>query len=659
MPSTIQKSFKQNNKDVKYLNKDFSELKTSLINFAKSYFPNSYKDFSDSSVGNMFIEMSAYVGDVLSYYTDYAFKESMFLEASERKNIIAMARYLGYKVKPAKASTCELDIYQLIPAIDDGTGNIIPDDRFALSIRENMQISTEGGSFYLLSEPVNFSVNTKQSPREVSVYLRDDAGVPIQFLIKKTSKVTSGKILKKEVFITNAQPFYKINLDEDNVLEILDIYDSDNNKWYEVDYLAQELVLDSVPNNEFFDGTYKEYSIEVPYILKYLRTSRRYVTSVNQFNKTTIEFGSGTEGFGDELINLNSESIGRGLSKLNKLNIPLNPNSFLKTETYGLAPSNTTLTIRYVVGGGIESNCNVGEIKNINSVEFENSDTGMLLEDLRKLNDSKKSLRISNISPATGGAGAEENESIKMNALSFFSAQNRAVTREDYIVRAYSMPQKYGSISKVQAITSNSLTVNTNRILTGTVNVDNEASVNNNNIDNYFRKINYDISNPFSINLYILSYDSNKKLTTSNQALVNNLLKYLKQFRIMTDGINIIDGFVINIGVDFSISVYKGYNKKEVMLNCISAAQSFFNIDEWSFSQPININQLELEIAKTEGVQSVPSLKIKNLTVLDGNYSPVEYDIANATKNNIIYPSVDPSVFEVKYPESDIKCSVV
>ena len=228
------------------------------------------------------------------------------------------------------------------------------------------------------------------------------------------------------------------------------------------------------------------------------------------------------------------------------------------------------------------------------------------------------------------------------------------------MARVYALPPKYGTIAKAQVITYNSLDVNTNQILTGTVDQNNVATVNNNNTQNYFRNIAYDISNPFAVNLYVLSYDENQNLTTANEALVTNLLTYLRRYRMLTDSINVIDGYIINIGVQFQITVFKGYNKKDVLANTITAVQAFFDIDKWEFSQPINLSSLRLEIAKVEGVQTVPSLTITNLTPLTtngGNYSQIAYDIDAATKNDMIYPSLDPSIFEVKFPNSDIQGS--
>lgn len=655
MSTTIQKSFQPGSKDVKYLNKDFSTLKAELINFAKTYFPNSYKDFSDASPGMMFIEMASYVGDVLSFYTDQAFKEGMIQSSTERKNVITLAKFLGYKVKPSRSATAEVDLFQLCPAIVDSTGNYVPDPDFLLVVKEHARFSNSSNQFYILENSVDFSVETNASPREVTVYSRNSSNLPDFFLVKKSSKVTAGKIVIREFPIGTLQSFLTLQLDEDDVLEIIDVKDSDNNKWHEVDYLAQELILTEVPNDVSYEGKLSQFKEEVPYILKYLRTPRRFVVNVDDKNKTSIQFGAGSEGFSDEVVNLSSQTVGVGLTGIDASRLPFDPSNFMLNESYGISPSNTTMTVTYFVGGGVGSNCPSQDIRNILAVEFENGNEGLNPDEVNLLNTVKNSLKVNNTFPATGGKDSETEEEIKQNAMANFSAQNRSVTRDDYLVRVYSMPSKYGSIAKAQVITNNSLNISVKKILTGMVDKTNEAIISDENIDNYLRKISYDVSNPFSINLYALSYDENKNLSPINEALSSNLIKYLKRFRMMTDGINIIDGYVINIGVEFDIMVYKGYNKKDVLKNCIASVKQFFNIDRWGFSQPINLSQLELEISNTDGVQSVTRVLITNKNKNQGNYSSVEYDIASATKNKIIYPSLDPSVFEVKYPDVDIK----
>jgi len=659
--NTTQKSFQPKCKEVRYVNRDFSQFREGLINFAKYYFPNTYKDFNDSSPGMMFIEMASYVGDVLSYYTDYIFKEGLLYNTQERKNIIALARFLGYKAKPTRGSTGKIDVFQVCPATEVG-GEYVPDEKFTLNIKENMQVSNNAGASFLTSEPINFSVDTALSPRTTTVYQRDSTGVPTFFLLQKTANIRAGKLITKTFTVSERQSFLKLFLDETNVIEIIEVKDSDNNKWYEVDFLAQEMILYDVPNDEAFEGVLAIYKGTVPYIMKYLKTSRRFTVNVDENNRTHLEFGAGTNGFADEIINLSSQQIGVGLSNMSKLNLSLDPSNFLQNDTYGLAPSNTSLTITYTVGGGFESNSPANSIINVNSADMDNTIIGLTPEDATLLNTVKTSLRVNNEDPTVGGEGAESNEDIRQNAIAAFAAQSRTVTQSDYLTRVYSMPPKYGATAKVQVITYNSLDVNQNQILVGTVNEANVATVVNNNTQNYFRKIAYDRSNPFAVNLYALSFDENKNLTPPNEALVTNMMTYLRKYRMLTDGVNVIDGYVINIGVEFVITVFKGYNKKEVLKNAIATVQDFFDIDKWEFSQTINLSGLRLEIAKVEGVQTVASLKITNLTPLTtngDNYSPVEYDIAAATQNDMIYPSLDPSIFEVKYPDKDIKGNIL
>ena len=659
MSSTTQKSFSPNSKDIRYINRDFSQLRDALINFAKVYYPNTYKDFTPAAPGMMFIEQAAYVGDVLSYYTDYIFKETTLQSATERKNIIGLARYLGYKIKPSTAATGIVNLSQLCPATTDGSGNYSPDQNYMLTVKDNTQFSNNQGAYYILTSAVDFAVSSSVSPRSEQVYARNDDGTPQFFLLTKQGPVSSGQIISRTVIVGNPSPYFTIPLSEDNVLQVLDIVDSDNNKWYEVEYLAQGMVPIAVPNDAQYEGSLSQYKDSVPYILHYLKTSRKFVTTVNENNLTAIQFGSGVNGVDDELVTFDSDLIGVGMSNINEVNLPLDPSSFLKNESYGIAPQNTTLTVRYLIGGGLQSNCQADEVTSVVSAVFDNPTEGLLPEQASLLQTVENSLAVRNPSPCTGGADAETDDSIRLNAMANFAAQNRAVTQNDYLVRLYSLPAQFGAIAKAQVIADTSLQVGVNKILLGVVDHNNMAQVVDNSDNNYFRRIAYDNTNPFAINVYILTYNAQKQLMPTNQALVSNLITYLKQYRMITDGINIIDGYIINIGVDFTITVYKGFNKKDVLSNCISAVQDFFNIDQWNFSQPINLSQLQLQIAKVDGVQSVVSVDIYNLTALDGAYSPVQYDINAAIKNGIIYPSVDPSIFEVRYPDSDIKGSVL
>jgi hypothetical protein len=660
MADIIQKSFNSSRREIKYLNRDFSSFKTSLIEYSKTYFPRTYKDFSDASPGMMFIEMASYIGDVLSYYTDYQFKESLMPYAEERKNVLALANYLGYKTKPTKSSTTNIDLYQLIPSIKDSNNNYIPDNNYALKIREYMEVSNESGVSFITTDPVDFSLDSKFSPREVTVYSRDNYGIPQFFLLKKSTKVIAGKITTSSFTVGASVPFYKISLSENNVIDIIDVKDSDNNKWYEVDYLAQDLIFTETENTSFTNNSYVQYSSEVPKLIKSFKTSRKFVVNVTANNTTYLEFGAGTDATSDEVIYPNSELVGIGLKNISNLNLNYDTSKLLNSETFGQSPSNTVLTVQYLVGGGLTSNSPSDTIKNISSVTYLNDVSGLNPSQNSLLTTVKNSFRISNPNPAVGGQNEESVEEIRQNALANFGSQNRTVTVDDYISRIYSIPPRFGSIAKVMVIPNSDLSISTNQtLLNGFVNNENQTTLINNSLENNFRKVNFDVSNPFSLNLYVLSYNSNKNLTQTNDALVYNIRHYLQKYKIISDSINIIDGYIINIGVDFKILVYNNFNKKEVLDQCLQKAKDFFNVDKWYFNQPININQLELELAKVEGVQSISEVVFKNLNQNDGNYSPHEYNLSEATHNKIIYPSLDPSVFEVKFPDNDIRGAVI
>jgi len=523
-----------------------------------------------------------------------------------------------------------------------------------------MEVSNESGVSFITTDPIDFSLDSKFSPREVTVYSRDNYGVPQFFLLKKSAKVIAGKITTKSFTVGVSVPFYKISLSELNVVDIIDVRDGDNNKWYEVDYLAQDLIFTETENTDFTNNTYVQYSSEVPKLIKSLKTSRKFVVNVTANNVTYLEFGAGTDATSDEVIYPNSELVGVGLQNINNLNLNYDTSKLLNSETLGQAPSNTVLTVQYLVGGGLLSNSPSDTIKNISSVTYLNDTTGLTPSQNSLLTTVKNSLRISNPNPAIGGQNEESVEEIRQNALANFGSQNRTVTVDDYVSRIYSIPPRFGSIAKVMVIPNSDLSISTNQtLLNGFVNNENQTTLINNSLENNFRKVNFDVSNPFSLNLYVLSYNSNKNLTQTNEALVYNIRQYLQKYKIISDSVNIIDGYIINIGIDFKIVVYNNFNKKEVLDQCLQKAKDFFNIDKWYFNQPINTNQFELELAKVEGVQSIAEVKFKNLTQNDGDYSPHEYNLSEATHNKIIYPSLDPSVFEVKYPDNDIRGAVI
>lgn len=659
MAKLINKTFNANTKDINYLNRDFSSLRQQLIDFTKQYYPQSYKDFSESSPGQIFIEQAAYVGDVLSYYTDQQFFESFIQFAKDRRNIINAARYMGYKPKVSSASSTIVDVFQLLPALRTSNNEYVPDERYCLILQPFTQLGSVAGVDFIIEDSIDFSQDTKFSPREITVYNRDNTGAPQFYLIKKSARAYSGKIITKQFSVTDAVPFLTISLDETNVLKIISIVDNNNNNYYEVNYLAQDTIPIQVDNVPLNNQTLSQYRSETPKILKYLRTEMRFVTTVNENNITTIQFGANTENYDNTVVIPNPTNVGVALSNLKNLNISLDNTNVLKANSYGVSPSNTTLTVTYIIGGGLNSNVNSGDINKINAVSYMNDVTALTDSEVILLNNIKNSLSVNNVEASTGGADAETDEEIRQNAILNFSSQNRMVTEDDFLLRVYALPPELGNISKGFVQSNLTREVQYNGLITGLTNTLNNTTVDLTPLNPLDRRKFLQSNNPFTNNLYLLGYDANKNLTQINQATLQNLITYLENYKILTDRINIIDGYIINIGVQFKITVFKGFNKFEVLNACVQSVKNFFNIDNWSFNQPINLSQINFEIMQNEGVQSVSEISIKNLTIDDGNYSPIAYNMSIATQNNIIYPPKDPAVFEVKFPDSDIKGIVV
>lgn len=644
-------------KDINYLSRDFASFKASMVEHIKSYFPGTYTDFSSNSTGMMFVELAAYVGDVLSYYIDYQFKESFLQYATERKNILTLANYLGYKPSPARPASTLLTVMHVVPAKLNDEGQNIPDMKYALNIKSGMEVRSTANPdvVFRTTNSIQFGENTAESPLEISVFERDSSSQPTFYLLKKQAHATSGTLLKKQISVGQAQEFFEIELTEPNVVEIVSVKDSEGNVYHEVPYMAQDLVLVEEQNNKKNSPSFSQYATSVPYILRYIKTSKRYITHTNSDNSITIEFGKGADKIDEEIIHPSMENIGRvANTKKSTLDMGYDPSNFLKSESYGEAPSNTTLTVEYYVGGGNESNVQSNVLNNVGTVNY--ADENEYLSDSEQLvmETIRSSLLVNNPEPARGGRGAETDEEIRMRGLSNLSSQMRAVTKEDYVIRAYAMPSKYGSVAKA-FVTKDGILDTKSQIDLIKSSSQSDTDVQPNGLNTVYGEIN----NPFAINMYILSYDENKKLIPPNELVLHNLTTYLTNYRMLTDGINISNAFVINIGVFFEIGVFQNFNKKEVLINAIQKVQEHFDISSWQISQPIEIGNVELLISQVEGVKSVSNLQFVNLTISDGDYSENEYDIEGATINKVIYPSMDPSIFELKFPSRDIVGRVV
>ena len=618
-------SNKTQDKDVKYLNKDFQSFKDQLVEFAQTYYPNTYNDFSEGSPGMMFMEMASYVGDVLSFYTDTQLRESFLSLAQEEENLYNMAYAMGYKPKVTTAATTDLDVFQLVPS-KKINNNYIPDFNYALRISENSTFKSTDGPIFYTSEDINFNFSSSFSPTIINIYQYDSNQNPEYFLLTKKVNVISGETATQKFEVGSPEQFLTLTLFNQDIISIEKVEDSDGNLYYEVPYLAQDTIFEELENTGANDPELMGFNGQTPYLLKVKKVPRRFITRFKTDNTLELQFGAGVSDKADEDIIPNPDNIGLGIKDgRSKLNVAYDPSNFLFTKAYGQVPSNTTLTVTYVKGGGLQSNVASNTITKSDQLSITNNpnlSSGLL-------NFVKASVSSTNVEAAVGGGGGDTVEEIRMNTMANFSSQQRTVTKEDYLIRTLSLPAKFGRIAKAYITQDDQispLTTEPNRI-----------------------------PNPLALNLYTLGYDKNKKLTTLNSATKQNLSTYLEQFRMLTDAVNIKDAFVINFAVDFEITAFKTYNNQEVILNCITELQDYFAVDKWQVNQPIVISEIKNLLGGTLGVQTVEDVKITNKSGISIGYSQYKYDFESATKKGVIYPSLDPSIFELKYPNTDIK----
>ena len=608
------------NRDIIYINRDFSNFRQRLIEFSKTYFPQTYNDFSEASPGMMFMEQTAYVGDVLSFYLDNQFQETFIQYAQQTNNIYELAYMFGYKPKLTGAAQVNLEFYQQLPAIQIGT-EYFPDFNYSLTIGENTLITSPNGASFLIQDGVDFSTSSSQDLTDITIYQISNNS-PQYFLLKKTRKAISSTI-NTITFPFNAPiPYNTVTITNNSFIKILDIIDSDGNKWYEVDHLGQEMVLDTIKNTNINDPNKTD---DTPYLLKLKKVARRFATRITSPNTILIQFGAGSPSDITEEITPNIDNVGLGLPfKQDKLTTAYSPVNFLYTGTYGIAPSNTTLTVRYLSGGGVSSNSNVGTLTNLNTnnIKFNNNNLNQITA-----NYIFSSLAVNNNEAASGGSGGDTIEQIRQNSLALVASQKRSVTADDYLIRALSMPSDFGSVSKAY-IQQPKLTDN-------------------------------QVSTIETLNLYVLSLNNSGQLDYAAKTLKDNLRTYLSQYRMIGDNIEIRDAFIINISIHFEIIVFPEYNNNEVLLSCINGLQDYFNINNWQINQPILLRDLYILLDKIKGVQTVKNVNIINKAGTTSGYSLYAYDIAGATQNQVIYPSLDPSIFEIRYPNQDIKGKVV
>ena len=384
---------------------------------------------------------------------------------------------------------------------------------------------------FLLQNPVVFDFSSSFDPTEISVYSVDSFNNPEYYLLKKSTPVISAERVSKDFQIGNIERFLILDLIDEEIINIESIVDSDGNEYTEVPYLAQDIIFENISNVQGNTTSLYENYTETPYLLKLKRVPRRFVSRFTANNILELQFGAGDSNKSDEEILPVPDNIGLGgRDGRSKLDQSIDPSNFLHSQTYGKAPSNTTLTVTYLRGGGIRSNVPQNTINKINSIttNIKPNLSGPIVSFCRE------SIACSNPIAATGGGGADTIEEIKQKTAANFATQQRVITKEDYLIRTLSMPSIYGSIAKAYIVKST------------------EIEKENLNVE----------SSQISSNLYLLGYNNNKKLTTCNNATKTNLATYLNYYKPLTDSINLMDAFIINFGIDFEISTFRNNNNQ-------------------------------------------------------------------------------------------------
>ena len=614
------------NRNITYTNRDFNTFRNALIDYSKTYFPTTFNDFSPDSTGMLFIEMASYVGDVMSFYLDNQIQETFIQYARQESNLFDLAYMLGYRPKVTTAATVDITFYQQLPSKVDSSGAYVPDFSYSLKIPNNFQITSNSNSNvnFITEDVCDFSISSSQDPTNISIFSLSGTQ-PDKFLLKKTRKAISGTIRTITSNFGAPTKFPVFNINDNSIINVLDCFDTEGNKWYEVLNLAQNTVFTTQINASYTDPN--AVQDDAPNLLNLKEVQRRFTTRFLSKTQLQLGFGAGTVSDNDENLVPNPDNVGTGLAfSKDKLNAAYSPLNFMFTDTYGISPSNTTLTVRYLTGGGLGANVSSGTLTEFDStnIVFVNPNVA----DNALANTIYQSVATNNILAADGGQGGDDIEEIRQNALGSFQTQLRTVTQQDYLIRALSMPANIGTIAKAYIQPTKVAEYGLGEL-------------------------------PTILDMYVLSYNSLKQLRTASSTLKQNLKTYLSEYRMINDSIKIKDAYIINIQVEFDIIVLPNFNNNDVILGCIGEIESYFNINNWNINQPILLKSINILLDQVEGVQTVSNVEIKNIAGASLGYSDYSYDLKSATSNGVIYPSVDPMVFELKYPQSDIVGRVV
>jgi len=590
---------------IKYTSRDFNSIKSDLEDYARRYYPDSYKDFSEASFGAMMIDTVAYVGDILSYYVDYGVNESFIDTAIEYNNVLRHARRLGYKHANNPSSTGIVAFYVLVPANSLGLG---ANSDYIPILKRGSSLSTVNGVNFLLIEDVNFNNSNTQI-----VIARVDAttGLPTKYAIKAYARVVSGDFGSETIEVGPFQRFRKVRVKNRNVTEIISVTDSNGNAYFEVEHLSQNVIYKQFYNPNFAtDNT--------PSILKPVVVARRFTVERDSLNNMFLQFGYGSE----EDIKINnvadpSNVVLQTIGKDYVTDTNFDPNKLLTTDKFGVGPSSTSLTIRYRTNSS--TNVNAGGnaiVKVINAVMAFND---LSVTNATTRNEVISSLEVSNENPIIGDVSVANVEELRIRAKDFFATQNRAVTVQDYEAFIYAMPSQFGAVKRCKVTRD----------------------------DDSFRR---------NINIYLVSEDKDGNLTQTSNVIKNNLKTWLGRHRVINDTIDFLDAIIVNLGIEFEVRVDKNVNRFQILQRCSAILAQEYLVKQL-IGQPFEISRIFKLLNRVNGVTDTLSIDIVQKT--GTNYSSVGFPIENMKTADGRYIQAPKNVvFEVRFPAADIRGSI-
>tara|TARA_A100001515_G_scaffold90703_1_gene72276 strand:+ start:4805 stop:6604 length:1800 start_codon:yes stop_codon:yes gene_type:complete len=591
---------------IDYTSRDFDSIRRDLENYAKRYYPDTYKDFNKASFGALMLDTVSYIGDILSFYVDYQANES-FLETSiEYNNVIRLARQMGFKLNTSPSSYGILTFYVQVPSDNNTAG---PNLAYAPVLRAGSIFSSTGGGLYTLIEDVDFSVPTNQV---VVGTVDSSTGNPTNFVIRAQGRAVSGRTLFKEVDIEEFQRFLRVDLETSRVAEVLSVTDSEGHEYVEVDHLSQNVIYKAIRN------TNTSTNSTVRNLLKAVPVARRFVVE-REGQATYLQFGYGSD---SELLSNSVVDPSNLVLDLNGrdyvTDLDFDPTKLISTDKFGIAPSNTTLRIGYRVNLNNDVNAAVETITGVDRPLIRFASQGSLSQNIR--NSVISSLEVLNEEPFVGDISLPSSEEIKQRVFGFYATQNRAVTIQDYQSICYGMPAKFGSIKRAAVVRD---------------------------FDEFKR----------NLNIFVISEDTSGKLIPANITLKNNLRNWLLQYKVVNDTIDILDAQIVNFGINYVVAIDLNTNRFTVINRANAALRDYLLRNQYDIGESILITDFYKVLQKVNGIVDVVDLEIVGKSGVSYTDSSYNFE-SNLSADGRRIEGNDNAVFELKFPNVDIKGAI-